>query len=323
MAPIPVYVEGWDPSYGVSAQLDNDADPGPDATIVEDGGRLSVHPGVPALPDLTIAFVDGIRRTEGFLSFSNPDTGDPVRGIAGAYGVGAAMFHPGRPGEYAHLMTRRLAVACAGHHVEVGSVAGGWRWISASTDGVGVEHAEGVVHEQMRQGEAILARDLGATGALTVVDGNLNYVRSIEGSFIGCVKTHRRFYLQPEDRERVTRLGAGERTSLFTVREDCYACYLRLASRGRHHAPWHGIVRIEVPQAIGKGAAIRLADLAAGSLPRFAGVEGRDPRAPQNLRPIGALERRLRQMLGPAESAIRALRTAVAVHHPDAWGNPR
>jgi hypothetical protein len=323
MAPIPVYVEGWDPSYGVSAQLDDETDPGPEATVVEDDGQLSVHAGVRVPLDLTIAFVDGIRRTEGFLSFSDPVTGEPVRGIAGAYGVGAVVFHPGRPGDYAHLMTRRLAVACAGHAVEVGSAAGGWNWISASTQGVAVEQAEAVVHEQMRQGEAILARDLGASGALTVVDGNLNYVRSIEGSFIGCVKTHRRFYLRPEDRERVTRLGAGERTSLFTVRQDCYASYLRLAPRGPHHAPWHGIVRIEVPQAIGKVAAIRLADLAAGTLPRFAGIEGRDPRAPQNLRPIGALERRLRQMLGPAESAIRALRSAVAVHHPTAGGNPR
>jgi uncharacterized protein len=323
MAPIPVYVEAWDPSYGASAQLEEDADSASQATIVEDGGRLSVHRGVHAPPDLTIAFVDGIRRTEGFLSFSDPDTGDLVRGIAGAYGVGAAMFRPGRSGEYDHLMTQRLAVACAGHAVEVGPVAGGWNWISASTQDAAVEKAEAVIHEQMRQGETTLARDLGATGALTVVDGNLNYVRSIEGSFIGCVKTHRRIYLQRDDRERVARLGAGERTSLFTVRQDCYACYLRLAPRGPHHAPWHGIVRIEVPQAIGRAAAIRLADLAAGTLPRFAGVEGRDPRAPQNLRPIGALERRLRQMLGPAESAMRALRSAVAAHHPTAGGNAR
>lgn len=316
--PIPVYVEGWGPSYGVSALLDDDADPDSQSTIVEDGGNLSVHLGVSASPDSTIAFVDGIRRTEGFLSFADPETGEPVRGVAGAYGVGAAVFRPGQAGEYAHLMTKRLVVACAGHTVEVGPVSGGWNWVSASTEGAGVEHGEALILEQMRHGEAMLARDLAEAGVLTIIDGNLNYVRSIEGSFIGCVKTHRRSYLQAEDRARVARLGAGERTSLFTVREDCYACYLRLSARGPHHAAWHGIVRIEVPQSIGKAAAIRLADLAAGTLPRFAGVEGRDPRAPQNLQPIGALERRLRQLLGPAESAIRVLRSAVAIDHPAA-----
>ena len=100
MAPIPVYVEAWDPSYGASAQLEED-DGSCVASHNRRGRRAIVRPsGSAAPPDLTIAFVDGIRRTEGFLSFSDPDSGELVRGIAGAYGVGAAMFRPGRPGEY-------------------------------------------------------------------------------------------------------------------------------------------------------------------------------------------------------------------------------
>ncbi len=40
-----------------------------------------------------------------------------------------------------------------------------------------------------------------------------------------------------------------------------------------------------------------------GLLPRFAGVRHRDPRAPQNLQPVGALEKHLRHLLGPADYA--------------------
>jgi hypothetical protein len=41
-------------------------------------------------------------------------------------------------------------------------------------------------------------------------------------------------------------------------------------------------------------------------------VRHRDPRAPQNLQPVGALERQLRHLLGPADYAARAVRDAVA-----------
>jgi hypothetical protein len=311
---LPVYVEGWEPSYGAPA--DFDAAEAAEASLVEDGDRLEIHAGRPADGDVAICFVDGVRRAEGFLSVVDPAGGELRRGLAGAFGVGAVVFAPGRPGAYAQLTSRRLAVVCAGGTVDIPDVPGGWHWDVVGIAETEVEHAAARLHEQMRQGEAHLARRLGASGALTVVDGSLTYVRSIDGRFIGCVKTHRQHYLAPEHRAAVATLATGQRTSLFTVRDDCYAAYLRLAHRGLHHAPWHGIVRIEVPQSLGLAAAADLADLAAGTLPRFAGIEGHDPRAPQNLQPVGALERRLRHLLGPADLALRALRTAVARTHP-------
>jgi hypothetical protein len=311
---VPVYVEGWDPSYGASAQFD-DIDEGT-ARLVEDGDRLEFHAGRTADADVPICFVDGVRRAEGFLSFVDRPTGNLLRGLAGALGVGAVLFAPGEAGAYAHIATRRLAIICGGRTVVIPDAPGGWHWDVVSVDEPGIEHAASKLHEQMRQAEAHLARHLGESGALTVVDGSLNYVRSIDGRFIGCVKTHHQHYLVAEHGQRVANLGAGQRTSLFTVRDDCYAAYLRLADRGPHHAPWHGIVRIEVSQSLGVAGAVELADLAAGTLPRFGGIEGHDPRAPQNLQPVGALERRLRHLLGPADFALRALRQAVALGHP-------
>jgi len=53
-------------------------------------------------------------------------------------------------------------------------------------------------------------------------------------------------------------------------------------------------------------------DQAAAILPRYAGVAHRDPRAPQNLQPVGALEAHLRHLLGDPGLAYRAVREAVA-----------
>jgi len=53
-----------------------------------------------------------------------------------------------------------------------------------------------------------------------------------------------------------------------------------------------------------------MADLATASLPRFASSRHRDPRAPQNLYPIGGLERELRRRSGDARFIYRSLLTA-------------
>ena len=51
-------------------------------------------------------------------------------------------------------------------------------------------------------------------------------------------------------------------------------------------------------------------DLLTALLPRFASESHKDGRAPQNLYPIGGLEKHLRHRLGDRELVIRALRVA-------------
>ena len=55
---------------------------------------------------------------------------------------------------------------------------------------------------------------------------------------------------------------------------------------------------------------IGLADLSQTVLPRFASVEYKDSRAPQNLYPIAGLERELRRRLGSSPLLYRELRRA-------------
>jgi hypothetical protein len=109
----------------------------------------------------------------------------------------------------------------------------------------------------------------------------------------------------------VPSLPLGHRTSLFAIREDLLSAYIRMGTPSAVGSPWTGIARIELPRALGLEHAINIADVVTGVLPRFAGVAHRDPRAPQNLQPVGALETFLRRLLGSRALARRATRDAL------------
>ena len=76
--------------------------------------------------------------------------------------------------------------------------------------------------------------------------------------------------------------------------------------------PWSGIVRLECSADLPPGEVIRLADLTTRLLPPLASSPHKDPRAPQNLVPIGGLERELRHRLGDQQLLYRSLRAAAA-----------
>ena len=192
-------------------------------------------------------------------------------------------------------------------------VRGGWAWAVASVADVHPDAPLKELQTRMRQEEGRLAEELCAAGFLTVVDGPLNFVRSRDLPVVGFVKTHHRALLGPEQHRKIPMLGPGQRSSLFRLGQDRYSAYLRLAPVSATSSPWSGIVRIEIPQSAGLDAAISTADRIAGITPRYAGIAHRDPRAPQNLQPVGALEKYLRHQLGSAALAVRAVREAVAI----------
>jgi hypothetical protein len=84
--------------------------------------------------------------------------------------------------------------------------------------------------------------------------------------------------------------------------------YLQLP--GTPGVPWAGVVRVECSAELPAREATRLADLTARLLPTLASAPHKDPRAPQNLVPIGGLERELRRRLGDQQLLYRALRAA-------------
>jgi len=306
-----IYVEEWAAAYG-SPYLVAASDEGAQAVaLVEDGERLLLHQGRGELaPQETLAFVDGVRRGEASLARMGAD-GALVRGVAGAHACGAVLCRAGGRAEVARTRVRRLAIWGGGDPVPLPEARGGWRWEAHAISSLSPGAPALELQIRMRQAEGRLAEELAADGALVVIDGALNFVRSRDLPVVGYVKTHHRALLPPPQHARVPALRAGERTSLFALGDDRYSAYVRLTQPGPGANPWAGIVRLEVPQSPGIDAARAVVDRLTALLPRFAGVAHRDPRAPQNLQPIGGLEAHLRHLLGDPGLAARAVREAV------------
>ena len=133
---------------------------------------------------------------------------------------------------------------------------------------------------------------------------------------VGYVKTHRTAYGPPVVREVITRLAVGERTPLLLLggAHPRFSWYHRLP--GEHRHGWDGIVRLELWAGHGVDAAAALADRLGRTLGRFASIAAKDPRAPQNLYPVGGLERELRRRLGDPALLYRSLREAAALTMP-------
>ena len=305
-----IYVEDWAATYG-SPYLVRFDDVAPAAVrLVEDGPRLERHRCRQGQRE-RMAFVDGVRRGDASLYQEDPASRELRRGLAGSHACGAVLAEPRAVPAIDRAQVSRLIVWGGGLSGGLPGQPGGWSWSVETIANTDPDAPLAELQERMRRAESVLAARLCAEGFLTVLDGPLTFVRSSDLPVLGYIKTHHRRLLDPAAHRAVPALEAGERTSVFAVGADRYSCYLRLTDAGEAAGPWAGIVRLEVPQAAGLDAAVDTVNRAAAALPRFAGVAHRDPRAPQNLQPVGALETRLRHLLGHPGLARRAVRGAV------------
>lgn len=307
-----LYVEGWSPEYGAPVDLsDERVAASPIDTAVETDGAWSPVDGVDDDVGL-VAFVDGIRRIDARLTLDDPVAG-PVPGICGSFAVGATLWdRTAKRSTFAHQKVHRLAVLATGARVEFPVVGNSldYRSESVATDDPAALIAH--FHGAMRRAEAALSARLAAEGTFVVADGPINELRA--QPIVGYIKSHRVTYLDGDLMPVIGRLRAGQRTPLFLIDGEQfarYSWYVRLADLAGGHS-WTGIVRCEAPTALGKDEAVRLADRTAALLPKTASEPHVDPRAPQNLVPIAALERHLRRRLGDQNLVYRALRSAVA-----------
>jgi len=308
---MPIFVEDWQATYGAPYLVQPDDQGDVRAALIEDGDQLRCRRPSTTEPRFPIAFVDGVRRGEAALYQFDEATGAVGRGVAGSHACGAVLAD-GTGITFGHERITRLVIWGSGLTGSLADIAGGWTWICRSIASTEPDAPLKEIQERMRQDEGMLAERLCDQGCLVVVDGPLNYVRSRDLPVVGYVKTHHRALLDPEHHKLIPTLKSGERTSLFRLRDDRYSCYMRLTPASSLSGPWAGIVRLEIPQSPGLAAAVEVADQVASTIPRYAGVPHRDPRAPQNLQPIGALEKHLRHLLGNAGLAYRAVREATA-----------
>lgn len=307
-----LYVENWAPEYG--APIEHDPSLAPSESVIDT--TVEATDWAPRQPDASAAdsveamcFVDGVRRVDARLTLDEPE--GPIPGLCGSLGVGATHWDRTVPrATFGNVLIERLAVVGSGRVVEV-PAAGNLRYEPVSVAGDDPAELIRYFHGRMRKAEAELSSQLAAEGHLVIADGPVYETKP--QSVIGFIKTHRVNYLPLEETGTVRRLSAGTRTPIFLmdgVMFQKYSWYLKLADIPGGHT-WSGVVRCEVASSLGIEQATFYADVATLLLPQTAPPLHIDPRAPQNLVPIGALERELRRNLGDAGLVYRALRESI------------
>ncbi len=306
-----LHVETWAPDYGSPYEQDIGL---ADQERVDEGVEVAGHwDPIDGTDDgiAAVAFVDGVRRIDARLTIDDP--AGPVPGICGSFGVGAVVWdRSARMSEVVRTSIQRLAVFGRGRAapVPVASPQLAYRSEAVPDDDPGALIQR--FHGAMRRAEGALAEELGRSGVFVVGDGPINDLSATEK--VGYVKTHRAPYLSPERAPVVGRLRTGQRTPLFLIGKggtyERYSWYVRLAELAGGHS-WTGVVRGEVSAALPAARAATIADRTAALLPLVASEGHIDPRAPQNLVPIAALERELRRRLGDPGIVYRELRAAV------------
>ncbi|MEX0753763.1 MAG: hypothetical protein WEA54_02570 [Actinomycetota bacterium] len=302
-----IFVESWAPEYG--SPLDNDEQLRPAEGSVDHTVEGVAWSPIDGRDDgeAVIAFVDGVQRVDARLTIDDPEQG-PVPGLCGTIAAGATVWERGVPVSTIQAAeVERWAIVGSGRSesLPVIDLHPGYRTTrSSSDDPAQLMQALGDLRQAA---ERRIAARL-AESCSVIVDGPVHERSPVT---VGCIKRHHVTYLEPAENRVVGRLGSGQRTPLFTISNHRrYAWYVRLATlRGGHS--WTGIVRCETPAHVPLPEAVAAADRTAALLPAVASEPHLDPRAPQNLVPIAALERELRHLMGDPGLVFRALRAAV------------
>ena len=306
-------LEPWSPDYGSSIDLEDeepeaDSPYDIDAFFETEDWREGLSPAPIPLPS-PVAFVDGVQRID---SWARLDDGESMADAAlASVAAGAVISEPGHSRIDFDLPSRVLAVS-GGLDADPFVVAQPARDLifevqrSAQLGKRAVAQAIAVKRRDLEQ---LWVQKLAHSFPLVIADGRLDRPVAGDSLLVGVAKTLHQLYLTGVQRALVSRLSATTRTPVFLI-EDPWgrrlSWFLRLPYTRQIHHSFAGIVRLETPD-IGKRAAVELADMISFNLPRFASRPEHDPRAPQNLLPVGALEKRLRHEMGDARFIRRLI----------------
>lgn len=308
-------VETWAPEYGsptdVAALVPSDetVDAAVEAALADWSPRTPPLGSAVTHPD-AIAFVDGVRRVDARVWVTGQD-GAVRQGICASWAAGVVRCC-GPEASLASAEVRRGLFSPAGAE-SVATRHGTWSHRPAPNDDP--DQLAIALQNAMADLEHHVSERAGGTAAapdLLLVDGPLRERARIVGA-VGYVKTHQRSYLPEGTMGIIGALAAGQRTPVLHIggRFSRWSWYARLPGEVGH--PWAGVVRCEASAARSVAEVVALADRVTATLPRFASVPQKDPRAPQNLHPIAGLERELRRRLGDPLLLYRALRLAAAM----------
>ncbi|NPA41667.1 MAG: DNA double-strand break repair nuclease NurA [Aquificae bacterium] len=272
---------------------------------------------------ISIAFVDGVRRTE-HLVYIEDEYGGFSQGAFVSVGAGALFMKHGTVNlaqdSFKNLSVRRYLVVEGGVELEENSIKFPFE---ETTLEFLIEKAEGeispFVNRIMADLESSVAQSVfkSCKPELMITDGTVHYSAKVKKlPFVGYVKKHRRLYI-PSDRTHILReLKVGERTPIVKLHSqptmegegaksfDKFTWYVKISPA----EGISGVARLEITAGIGLQKAKELANLTAYIIPKLASVEFSDKRAPQNLTPVKYLENALRRRLG-SQTLIRRIIT--------------
>lgn len=309
VGPMKFAVESWAPDFGAPNEGDGMS---PSDALVDIAIEIPPADWAPIDPAAraveSVLFVDGVQRIDARVWVTGGDNRAHL-GVCASYAAGAVWCNG-----TARVVTAevRRAVLCPSPDLDAILTRHG-EYQPRTTN----EPGSAAIHEALGRArgdlESRVAVDTSSRSPsdLVVVDGPLGDRRHIPGA-VGYIKSHHVDYLPPAQQPVLGRLEPGQRTPLFRIgdRRFRYSWYARLPGPISH--PASGLVRCELSGDLPLTDAVALADRATATLPRFASRPHQDPRAPQNLHPIGGLERQLRHRLGDPTLLDRALRRAAA-----------
>ncbi len=314
-------LDPWEVEYGSELPLGSPHEAGDDRAVDTEvevaaaAWRPLVPIAEPQSP-LRLTFVDGIRRVEARVI--GRQGARLCHGAFGSFGVGAVEVG-GSGATVREVRVERVLALDSGQSlsdlIQVGPALT-YRVVSSAQSDVNAPLAR--LQEEMRLAEERLARELAdREGALVIADGPLTFGDPVRGGALGYIKRLFELYVDGSLLAVLAALPAGARSPVFALRSSRrfarYSWFVRLASTRPGDSDLAGLVRLEVAESVGVEGARRLADATARVLPRFAPSRGRDPRAPQNLLPIGALESHLRRRLGDPRLIRRRLADLIAL----------
>jgi hypothetical protein len=317
--PFQVRIDPWEVDYGSETPLEPlaaqpDEDVALDVELPPDQWT-HVRPGLTRSPE-RLYFVDGVRRLETRLVVRHD--GGVVHGGFGSYAVGCVEVRTGRA-SFGDMDLGREVVLGSGERLPQDvPVRSNLVYAARSSREIEPDAPLRTIQANMRRAEGRLAQRLADMAeTLVITDGPLSFEAHGRGMPIGFIKRITQLYLPGTFMPLLASLPASARTPLFAISGSKggfarYAWFLRLAEVRVGESDLHGLVRLEVREHVGRDTARMLADLTAVLLPRFAPSRGRDPRSPQNLIPIGALEQQLRRALGDQRLVRRWIETLIA-----------
>lgn len=315
-----IMLDPWGGDYGSQISTPHEADTEETTvqTLDEEGEKCPwkpIDPNPTTLPNETIV-VDGVMRSDAFGMVEDGER--RALALFGSFAAGAVSINS----QVRIVQERVVRLFLAGGNwptpanvdVPVGRNGNLCYQGFSAKDETYEDLREGLVNE-MRRAEAQVAELLTSVDSLVLADGSLKFFGGAS-SVVGVIKTIHKLYLSPKRTSLLGRLQPGQRTPFFCIESKrkntgyrMLTCYLRLTVAQPIELPFAGLVRLEVnPSQREQRDVSNVFDQAAVKVSALASRAPKDPRAPQNLIPIGGLERRLRHQLGDAQLVLRGIK---------------